>query len=410
MDRTSFDIRAILTPAVIVASLGYFVDIYDLVLFGVVRQPSLQALGLTGQVQANTGIFLLNTQMAGMLVGGVIFGILGDKKGRLSLLFGSILLYSLATLANAFVHTVPPYAVCRFLAGVGLAGELGGGVTLVSELLSKEHRGYGTTVVASVGVAGAVLAYWVSEGFNWRTAYIVGGVLGLLLLVLRVSVFESGMFRAIQNTGVSRGKFLSLFTSRKRFLRYLTCILIGLPSWYVVGVLVQQSPELAKALGVTGPVTAGKAVMYCYIGLIPGDVVSGLLSQYLHSRKKAVALFTALTVALVACYFVMRGISPKAFYALCFGLGFSIGYWAVFVTIAAEQFGTNLRATVATTVPNFVRGATVPITSSFVWAASYLGSIGGGLAVGAVCLALAIAGLIHLEETFGKDLNFIETL
>jgi len=401
-------LRSIFSLPVIVAALGYFVDIYDLVLFSIVRVPSLKALGLEGQALIDQGVFLLNMQMAGMLLGGILWGILGDRKGRLKIMFASIFLYSLANLANAAVTTLPAYAVLRFVAGVGLAGELGAGITLVAEVLHKSVRGYGTMIVASVGVSGAILANLIARNFDWRTAFVIGGILGLLLLITRISVAESGMFRQMADATVSKGNFLALFTSRSRFCRYLNSIMIGLPSWFVVGVLITFSPEFAKALGVQGAISAGNAVMYCYIGLVAGDLASGLLSQLFRSRKKVVLLFLLLTVAAVAMYFMAHGIGAGTFYAICGALGFGIGYWAIFVTVAAEQFGTNLRATVATTVPNFVRGMTVPITMLFQFLRQFLGLEGGALAVGSLCLIIAIISLWQLEETFHKDLDYFE--
>ncbi|TLM68493.1 MAG: MFS transporter [Deltaproteobacteria bacterium] len=401
-------LRSVFSLPVIVAALGYFVDIYDLVLFSIVRVPSLKAIGLDGQELIDQGVFLLNMQMAGMLAGGILWGILGDRKGRLKIMFASIFLYSVANLANAFVTSLPVYAALRFVAGVGLAGELGAGITLVAEILHKNVRGYGTMVVASVGVSGAILANLVAKTFDWRTAFVIGGVLGLLLLITRISVAESGMFRQMETATVSKGNFLALFTDWDRFTRYLHSILIGVPSWFVVGVLITFSPEFARALGVQGAVSAGNAVMYCYIGLVAGDLASGLLSQFFRSRRKAILLFLLMTVAAVAAYFLADGVGAGTFYAICVALGFGIGYWAIFVTVAAEQFGTNLRATVATTVPNFVRGMTVPITMLFQWFRQSLGLEGGALAVGALCLAVALFSLWRLEETFHKDLDYFE--
>ena len=401
-------LRQVLGLPVIVAALGYFVDIYDLVLFSIVRVPSLKAIGLSGQELIDQGVFLLNMQMAGMLLGGILWGILGDRKGRLKIMFGSICIYSLANLANGLVDSIEAYALLRFIAGVGLAGELGAGITLVSEVLHRSIRGYGTMIVATVGVSGAILANIVAKQFDWRTAFFIGGVLGLLLLLLRVRVAESGMFKGMESNQVSKGNFLALFTSRDRFGRFLHSILIGLPSWFVVGVLITFSPEFAKVLSVRGTVSAGNAVMYCYMGLVAGDLASGVLSQLLKSRKKVVFLFLLFTVAAVAAYFSARGVSAPVFYGICGLLGFGIGYWAIFVTVAAEQFGTNLRATVATSVPNFVRGMTIPITMLFQVARKPLGIETGALAVGALCLVVALFSLSRLQETFHKDLDYFE--
>ena len=402
--------RVVLQPAVIVGAFGYFVDIYDLILFSILRIPSLKALGYEGQQLIDYGILLLNCQMAGMLVGGVVWGILGDRIGRIQLLFGSILLYSVANIANGLVGSVESYAVWRFIAGVGLAGELGGSITLVSEVLSKELRGYGTAVVATIGTMGAVVGGVVADMVDWRTAYFIGGGLGLALLFLRMSVAESGMFSAVKQSGVKRGSFLSLFTDGERFRKYLRCILIGIPTWYVIGILVTFSPELAKALEINGEVKAVYAVIALYLGLVFGDLASGFISQWLGSRKKVVTGFLSLSAASIAAYLMLHGESTTVFYSVVFCAGFSVGYWAVFVTIAAEQFGTNIRATVATSVPNFVRGAVIPITLGFDFLKNNLGIIPGAAIVGVICLAIALLALIGLEETHGKDLDYHEVI
>ncbi|HEV8325784.1 MAG TPA: MFS transporter [Myxococcota bacterium] len=396
--------------AVLVAALGYFVDIYDLILFSVVRVKSLKALGVPEPLLLDKGLLLLNMQMSGMLLGGILWGVLGDKRGRLSVLFGSILLYSVANIANGLVTTVAAYAALRFLAGVGLAGELGAGITLVSESMSKEHRGYGTMIVATIGILGAVVAVFVGETFNWRVAYFVGGGLGLGLLVLRVGVIESGMFQHLKSKAqhVERGNFFKLFVPLARARRYVAVILIGVPIWFVVGILVTLSKEFGEAMHMTVVPTPARAVLFSYVGLAIGDFGSGWLSQRFRSRRRIVGAFLVLTALFVAAYFVVGARSLGVFYAVCLALGVSTGYWAVFVTIASEQFGTNLRATATTTAPNFVRGAVVLLTSAFQLAKAPLGVVGSGIAVGAVTLLVAFVALAGLEETYGKDLDFLE--
>jgi putative MFS transporter len=396
-------------PALILASLGYFVDIYDLILFSIVRVPSLTELGVSGQALMDDGLLLLNLQMTGMLVGGILFGVLGDKKGRLSVLFFSILLYSLANIANGLVHSVTAYAILRFIAGVGLAGELGAGITLVSEILPKEKRGYGTTIIASVGMGGALLAWGVADTLNWRYAYFVGGGMGLALLFLRIGVLESTLFDKIKTHGdVAKGNFLQLFQSKKRFKKFIACIAIGAPLWYVIGLLITLSPEFAVPLEVQGAVAAGKSVFYAYAGLIFGDLASGLISQYFKSRRKSVLLFLGLTTISCGLFFFLRGLTVSQFYALCFVMGISVGYWAMFVTIAAEQFGTNLRATVATSTPNFVRASVVPISFFFNLFKGSMGIWSSGLLVGIVIMFISLWGYFNIQETFHQNLDFVE--
>ena len=342
---------------------------------------------------------------------------LGDRRGRLSVLFGSIVLYSLANLANAYVQTLDQYAWLRLVAGIGLAGELGAGITLVSESLPPAKRGLGTMVVATVGVSGAMLGYWVGQRFGWRNAYLVGGWLGLALLGLRVSVFESGMFQKTKASAVGRGNFLSLFTNADRLGRYLRCLLIGVPLWFVVGILITFAPEFGEALGVRvpaggPPLSAGLAVFWSYFGLVFGDFLSGTLSQALRSRRRALQLFLGFCAAMVGVYlFGLRGATPPVFYGGCFVLGISVGFWALFVTVAAEQFGTNLRATVATTAPNFARGAVVGLVPTFRWAEAHLGGrIPGAAALGALTLLAAFWAVSTLPESFSKDLDYNENV
>ena len=394
--------------AVVVAALGYFVDIYDLVLFSIVRVSSLRDLGIPAMQMEADGVYILNMQMVGMLLGGIAWGVMGDKVGRRSVLFGSILLYSLANLANAWVSTVDQYAWIRLVAGFGLAGELGAGITLVSELMTPERRGHGTTVVATVGAAGAILAGAVASNFTWQTAYVVGGVLGLSLLLLRFGALESGMFRQTLRSEVSRGAFWKLFTPRSRAFLFLNSILIGVPIWFCVGILITFSPELAQELGIQGVVNPAYAVMCTYAGLTVGDFLSGALSQWFQTRKKIVRAFLYLTVITVGVYLSGRVTSLTGFYVLCGLLGLATGYWAVFVTMASEHFGTNLRATATTSVPNFVRGSTVLITLGYRYGQQWTTKTYAALAVGMVCLGLAFVALSRLRETWGRDLNFQE--
>ncbi|MCI4407127.1 MAG: MFS transporter [Sulfuricurvum sp.] len=401
-------VKQVLALPVIVIAMGYFVDIYDLILFGVVRVDSLSELGLDKDGVTLWGSIILNAQMAGMLIGGILWGVLGDKRGRLSVLFASIILYSVANLLNAFVTNVEQYALLRFIAGIGLAGELGAGVTLVAEILPKELRGYGVMSIAAFGVLGVVAANIVAQEFAWRNAYIFGGVLGFLLLVLRFRVRESAMFEHHSGSDVKRGQFFALFAHKKLFNKYIKAIVIGMPLWYVVGILVMFSPEFAKALAIEGEVKAGQALMYTYIGLSIGDLASGYLSQMMRSRKRAYTIFMALSVASVLYYFTLSGASAQSFYIAVFMLGVFCGYWALFITMAAEQFGTNIRATVATTVPNFVRGSVVPITSGFMVLKESMGVLGSAATVGAVVFTIALVALYFTRETFYEDLDYIE--
>lgn len=412
MQKKSFGVLSI---PVIVAALGYFVDIYDLLLFTIVREPSLKGIGvvMTDKVAvlaASTKI--INWQMVGLLIGGIVWGIMGDRKGRLSVLFGSIALYSIANFVTGFVATVPQYALARFVAGIGLAGELGAGITLVSELLPKDKRGIGTSLVAGLGLFGAVFAYYTFHFTqDWRLCYKIGGGLGIGLLLLRISVAESGMFNTAKQHNVSRGNFLMFFTNRTRFRKYILAILIGLPTWFVIGVLVNLSNRFANEFYGANKIESGKAIMYAYAAIAVGDILVGLLSQYFKSRKKALFSFYILTIVGLALFFSPLNNSDTAMYAICALLGFSTGFWAIFVTMGAEQFGTNLRATAATTIPNIVRGALPLINMLFVdlFQKTYGWNMWkSGVITGSIVLVITFVAFYFTEETFHKDLDYLE--
>jgi MFS transporter, putative metabolite:H+ symporter len=416
---------------IIIAALGYFVDIYDLVLFGVVKAESLATImpDADAAVRAATGKYLFNIQMLGMLLGGILWGILGDKKGRLKVLFGSILLYSVANILNAFVTDIPSYTMIRLLAGIGLAGELGAGITLISELMPKETRGYGTMIVVTFGALGAVAASLIgAEGqavgalienisgwkpANWQVVYLIGGAMGLVLLLLRVGALESGFFEQMhQDNSIQKGNLKLIFGQKQNFIKYLHCISIGIPIWYTVGLLVMNSADnFGPWLGVYD-ISNGKAVMYCYLGLSAGDLLAGFLSQWWKSRKKVVQLYLWFSMAMTLFFLVYLhnlNNSSATYYLMCFLLGTGTGYWAIFVTIAAEQFGTNIRSTAANTIPNFVRGSVNIVVLLF---GLFIGmGINDGVSasvVGIIFIGLALYSLSQLHETFGKDLNYLE--
>ena len=402
----------VLSLPVIVAALGYFVDIYDLLLFTIVKKPSMIGVGATELTILADSTRVINYQMVGLLIGGIIWGVLGDKKGRLSVLFGSIILYSLANFATGFIQTVDQYALCRFIAGVGLAGELGAGITLVSELLPKNKRGIGTSMVAGIGLSGAVVAYFTYQiTKDWRLCYEIGGGLGVLLLFLRISVAESGMFKEVKEKNVTRGNFFMLINNRKRFTKYLLAILIGLPTWYVIGILVNQSDRFGKAMFGSTTIDSGRSIMFAYAAIAIGDMFVGLVSQYFKSRKKALLLYYGLCIIALILFFSNYNSSDESMYAICAFLGFSTGFWAIFITMGAEQFGTNLRATAATTIPNMVRGALPLINLMFLdlfqksWGWTLIHS---GMVTGVVVMSITLVAYYFTEETFHKDLNYVE--
>ncbi len=400
--------RALFSLPVIVAALGYFVDVYDLLVFNIVRVPSLKDLGLNPEEVSSMGSKIYNWQQAGLLVGGILWGVLADKRGRLSVLFGSIITYSIANILCGFVQSPDIYALLRFIAGVGLAGELGAGLTLVAEILPQKLRGYGSSIVASVGLLGAVVAFLTNNLFDWRTTYFVGGGLGGVLLLLRIGVIESGMFEKIKTQNTQRGSMLAFFNNGPRFWKYMRCIGVGLPTYFVIGVLATFSNEFGKALGVTPDIVAGKCVMYVFIGTVVGDMFSGVLSQWLQSRKKAIGIMTTMTLAGVAFYLYGGITKADTFYLVAAILGFSIGYIAMFLTATAESFGTNLRGTATSTVANFVRATTLLTLPLFQYFKPTLGVLGSGGLVAFLCFAIAYLSLFLMEETFHKELDYVE--
>ncbi|HVW15606.1 MAG TPA: MFS transporter [Mucilaginibacter sp.] len=395
---------------VLVASLGYFVDIYDLLVFSIVRMPSLLAIGVKSADIKNTGIAILNWQMFGLLIGGLVWGIMGDKLGRIKVLFGSILLYSVANFINGRVTGVNEYIIVRFIAGIGLAGELGAGITLVTETMKTTKRGYGTMIVSVIGLFGAAAANLVAKNLDWHWAYYVGGILGIFLLLLRLGTYESGLYKEVENRRVSRGNFLMLFTNFSRFIKYLYCILVGAANWFIIGILITLSPEFGKALGAKVPLNAGDGVFYSYIGIAIGGVFAGLLSQVTRSRRLTVVIFVLISALSVVCYLSAKGITTTEFMWLSLFLGIGVGYWPIFVTIPAEQFGTNIRATVTTTVPNFIRASLIPISIAFKAFSATYGMITSAYIMIAILSAIALFAVSQLKESFHKELDYIEEI
>ncbi len=402
----------LLSLPVFVAALGYFVDVYDLLLFTIVRQPSVMSLGATAETIIVDSAHIINWQMSGLLIGGILWGVIGDKKGRLKVLFGSILLYSIANILTSFVQTVDQYAYCRFIGGIGLAGELGAGITLVSEMLPKNKRGIGTSMVAGIGLFGAVFAYFTFQYTqDWRLCYQIGGVLGVFLLILRIRVAESFMFESSKLANIAKGNFLMFFNNKQRFSKYIKAILIGLPTWFVIGVMVNYSNKFATGLYGPNLIDSGRSVMFAYIGIAVGDLLIGYVSQYFKSRKKALLVFYSISVLGMILFFSNYNNSDERMYAICAFLGFSTGYWAIFNQMAAEQFGTNLRATAATTIPNMVRGA-LPLIN-FLFLDILQKSLGwtivqSGILTAVIVMSITIIAFIFTEETYHKDLDYLE--
>jgi MFS family permease len=395
--------------SVAAAALGYFVDLYDIVLFGVVRVASLQDIGLTGDAVTSKGILLLNLQMIGMLIGGVGWGIIGDKVGRRFALLATIAMYSLANIANGFVNDLTSYAVLRFIAGVGLAGELGTGITLVAEIMPRQYRGYGTTIISFLGLMGALTASYVGSLFDWRMAYFAGGAMGLLVLLGRfIGLQESALFGAQKHEAHKKGDVMLILRTRKTLLKYLAVTAIGVPIWYISGIIVTFSQEFTAALNLTRVVPAAETLRWQAVGLAIGSGLSGIISEMMKSRKKVVWGCFLLMFVLTLIVLRLHGASAITFLVAVFIIGLGQGYWTVFITMAAEQFGTNIRATVTTSVPNFVRAMVVPMTLALSVMRHDLGLINSTIAVGAVVFLFAFVALYNLSDTYGRDIDFTE--
>ncbi|MFM7080130.1 MAG: MFS transporter [Bacteroidota bacterium] len=393
--------------AVIAAGLGFFVDAFDLFLFSIYRIPSLSELGLSGEELKTKGEMLLSIQMAGMMVGGILTGIIGDKRGRVAVLFGSILLYSAANIANAYVSDTTSYAVIRFLAGVGLAGELGAGITLVSETMTIERRGYGTILVATMGALGAVSAGLAGDLLHWRDAFLYSGIAGLLLLLLRMKSLESKMFaRAAAENSSRSGSFFHLFSDKKRAFRYLGCIMMGVPIWFSVGLLITLSPELAAEGGIDGWKMTTAFTLF-QLGITTGDLSSGITSQLARTRKRTILLFMG--IAVIATIWLFYGFATGGLPIwVCLLMGFGCGYLSVFVTTIAEHFGTNLRVLVTSTVTNFMRGSVTIMIPFHLWLENHMSLWWSLVITGVLVWTLAIISTLSLRETYGRNLDFTE--
>jgi MFS family permease len=354
------------------------------------------------------GEFLLSAQMLGMMIGGIVSGVIADKRGRVSVLFGSIVLYSLANILNGFVDDVTSYAIIRFLAGVGLAGELGAGITLVGESMSIEKRGYGTILVATLGGLGAVSAGLAGDFLPWRSAFIFAGVAGFLLLLLRMKAMETGIFKSAQQTAKHSGSFFRIFHKRERTLRYMACIIMGVPIWYSVGLLITLSPELARENGLSSLKTSLCFILF-QCGVTFGDLTSGVLSQIFKSRKKILIAFMVLAVVSTALHFYQL-FHSSSIYLSALLIGTGCGYLSVFVTATSEHFGTNLRVTVTSTVTNFMRGAVTILIPLRIWVESTFSTT---LSVSLMWVGLlvwipALLAVWWMPETYGRNLDFLE--
>lgn len=405
------DVKLLMKPVVIVSGLGYLVDAYDMMIFSVVRTASLTDMGLSGDKLVEAGLQIMNLQMAGLLLGGLVWGMLGDKLGRMKVLFASIIMYSVANFGCGFAQGVADYGVWRFMAGFGLAGEAGAAITIVTESLPKTKRGLGVMLVVACAAMGPLLAGIVGELVEWRHAYMIGGVAGFALLFLRANVKESKVFEHVaHNKKVQRGNLLQFVTNWSLFKRYVCCVLVGVPVWYIIGIQTTLAPEFARSMGVVGAVAAGTALSFNFVGTIVGEILCATMAQVLQSRRQSLILWLLLTLGSVLGYYQLHDVTAQTFYFYCGFLGISIGYWVSLMAATAEQFGTNLRASATTSIPNFIRGSLIPMNMMFVYLHNKVGYSyeQTGLIIGGAVVAMALGALLFMPETFHNDMDFVE--
>lgn len=393
---------------IILAAAGYFVDIYDLLIFSSERVESLEEIGVPVQNMKSVALMLQNYQMAGLIAGGFIFGMLADKLGRVRVLFASILLYSFANLGNAFVTTVPVFAAFRFIAGLGLAGELGIALSWISESLQRNQRTIATMIVSAIGLCGGITAAIVSSLLHWQTSYIIGGLMGLLLLGFRITVQESELYKKTKHESLQKGNLIQLFSNKSQMARFTLCVLSGAPSFIFMSIYVTLAPEFATAFNITGKISVSHAIMVYLIAFTVSDILCGLLSRMLQQRKAALLIYVMIQTLAVGFFFLVPPITSTDLYMRCVFLGFSVGYWGILITNSLEQFGTNIRATVATSTSNLIRGITIPATIVFSLVASSLGIIASGMIIGFSLIAISVISILLLEDKFENDLNFAE--
>ncbi len=397
-----------LVLAIVASSMGFFVDLYDIIIVSVLRRSSLLDLGIAEADLQAKGVLLLNTQMAGMLLGGFLWGMLGDKKGRLSVLFGSIALYSITTFLHAYAPNYEVYLLLRFLAGIGLAGELGAAVTLVSEQMPPKWRGMGPAIIGSFGMLGAVAGAYIGGHYSWQFTYQLGGGMGLVLLLLRLGVMESGLYRNLQGAQVRQGDLWLVLRDRKQLLKYCAIILMGFPGWFVNGVVMTFTPEIAAGMGMQEIPSVSMVFTVFFLGFTFGDFSCGLVSQWLQSRKKAIFRYLSAFTLLMITYFAIGYRSVQIYYTLFFLMGISVGYTIVLITNGAEMFGTNIRSLVTTSSLNLLRASVIPQATLFNLLTHSMGAAKAAALVGILSVAIAFWAYTQLEETFHKDLNYVD--
>lgn len=397
----------ILSLPVILAALGYFVDVMDVWIFAANRVASLKDLGVPAEYILDVGVYLLNMQMGGMFLGGLLFGVMGDKFGRTRVMFASILAYSIGTLANAFVQDIHTYAALRFISGVGLAGELGLAITLINEILPKEKRGYGAGIIAGFGIMGGVVAALMAHVIDWRVSYAIGGIAGLILLAFRMKVHESALFSTVPD-GTRRGSLWMLFSHRERAMKFIRWVCLTLPIWFIAGIMITFGPEIVKMkYGID--ITAAALIIVCTTAIAMGDFISAWISQIVKNRRVVIVFFMFTSLLAFLLFIETRlTLNEIEIFFLYILMSLGVGCWILCVTAASESFGTNLRATVTTAVPNFSRGSAVLTTLSIAGLKNYMSLIEAVLWVGLVVFSLAFWAILSAPETFGKPLDYLE--
>lgn len=402
---------------ILVASLGYFVDAYDLIIASVVRSSAIVELGLAqvGTPEHTKYAQLFEyVQSAGILLGGIIFGVYSDKKGRKKALYYSIAIYSIANILNGLLSASVPfvgtvYCILRFICGFALAAELSIGIVMISETMKAKHRGYGTMIVVSFGILGAVLAAVLFEfiGIHWQTLYLIGGIAGVLLLIFRFSVKETNPFLDLENQESERGSWVMIFKNRRLLKILFNAILLGFPIYFFISIPIKFATDYGKELGLT--IKGTIPIIVFYIAMSVSDIIANYLCQLFENRKKVLYFYLGLcTISVFLLHFYPPTTPEQYFYLFSPLMGFASGYWALLITFTNEQIGTNIRSTYTTAVPNVVRSLFIPIQLLLTVLQPTFGTSTSVFYIGVLAVILALLGLYSLKETWGKNLKFID--
>jgi MFS transporter, putative metabolite:H+ symporter len=381
---------------------GYFIDIFDLVLFSTLRISSFEELKITDPTYWTVVFF--NLQMTGILVGGIFWGKMADIKGRSWSFMGTILVFSIANIINGLTSSLTVYGICRFIAGFGLAGEMGSGIALICEKVPDEKRSLYLGFVSSLGCIGAVLSGWLGDIVYWRYLFIGSGFAGILLTLLRKNLLEPDLFRKTATLNIPRGQWKTLFQSPPDLIRFILLIFLGIPMWYIIGILWSFSTEMTSTIGLN-IFTSGQAILWGYVGVWMGDMLMPFVSQFLKSRIFTIQICLIMMLLGVIYLFQFQPHSLLSFQLTHIFLGFTIGYWAVYATLCGESFGTNIRALTSTSLPSLIRFSSIPMMIIYQYGRDE-NELNIALGMGLTVLCISMITTYFIKDTFQKDIDF----